>query len=125
MKRRTPLLICLVAMSGASADSGISRSPAQHPSLAANVNAVSLPSGSRGLRDDWAVGRRSTQAGLDGLQADVVRDVRATSAFVREQAGKATAPRRWLTALTAFGLITMQLRRKHKSLPQRRIAPYG
>lgn len=113
MKRCTPLLICFLAISGASADSGDPHLSAPHPSaprlsLAARVAAASSP-----------------RAGLDGLRADVVRDVRATSAYVREQAGGAAAPSRWLMALAACGLITMQLRRKHKSLPQRRIAPYG
>jgi hypothetical protein len=30
-----------------------------------------------------------------------------------------------LIALAALGLIVLQLRHKHKSLPQRRITPYG
>lgn len=96
MKRCTPLLICFLAISGASAGSPDSRLP---------VHGLALSAG--------------------GLPADVVRDVRATSAFVRDQARAAVPPSRWLVALAACGLITMQLRRKHKSLPQRRIAPYG
>jgi len=86
MKRCKTLLICLLAMSIASANG--------HERFAA-------------------------------IKANVVHEVRASSAFVEEQAAKAGTPRRWLMLLAACGLVTMQLRRKHKSLPQRRIAPYG
>jgi hypothetical protein len=57
--------------------------------------------------------------------ANLVQEVRATTAFVKEQANTATNRSRWLTAVAGCGLVMLQLRRKHKSLPQRRIAPYG
>ncbi len=59
------------------------------------------------------------------FSGDVLKDIRATTVFVQEQAIKAAAPNRWLIALAACGLIVLQLRRKHKSLPQRRIVPYA
>jgi hypothetical protein len=72
------------------------------------------------LRGPWA-----TQANFAGFGGDVVKDMKATSAFVQEQASKAGAPNRWLIVLAACGMVVLQLRRKHRSLPQRRIAPYG
>jgi hypothetical protein len=60
-----------------------------------------------------------------GLKDDVAQEVRATTLFMREQAGNARNRSRWLIALAGCGLVMLQLRRKHKSLPQRRISPYG
>jgi len=86
---------------------------------AADFSAVSVLSAGR-LRGPWAA-----QANFAEFSGDVVKDMKATSAFVKEQAAKAGAPNGWLIVLAAFGMIVLQLRRKHRSLPQRRIAPYG
>jgi hypothetical protein len=51
--------------------------------------------------------------------------MRETSTFVQQQAAKPGALDDCLIVLAALGLIVLQLRRKHNSLPQRRIAPYG
>jgi hypothetical protein len=58
------------------------------------------------------------------IRGGVAKEMRATSAFVEENAVKAETADSWLIALAAFGLIFLQLRRKHKSLPQIRILPY-
>ena len=65
------------------------------------------------------------QANVAGFGGGVVQEMRATSAFVEERAIKAGTSDSWLVMLAAFGLVVLQLRRKHKSLPQRRIAPYA
>jgi hypothetical protein len=59
------------------------------------------------------------------IKGRVVKEMRATSAFVQQQAANTETFNGWLLALAGFGLVVLQLRRKHKSLPQRRIAPYG
>jgi len=127
MKRGQSLLICMLAMFSASADSTDSRPlPLNAPSTvksatasAVDFSAASTLSGGR-RRGPW-----TTQANIADFSGDVVKDMRATSAFVQEQAAKAGTPNRWLIALAAIGLVVLQLRRKHRSLPQRRIAPYG
>src|SRR5271154_6497823 len=65
------------------------------------------------------------QAGLSKIKRGVVKEMKATSAFVQQQAAKAETSDGRLIALVLIGLVVLQLRRKHKSLPQRRIVPYG
>ena len=121
MKHNEALLICLLMVSGVRADSLDSRPPANAP-LAANV--TTTQSSQARLDAHWKADRATTKAKLAVLKADVVKDVRDTSAFVQDQANVAGTPSRWLIGLAACGLVVVQLRRKHKSLPQRRIAPY-
>jgi hypothetical protein len=94
MKRCQSLLVCILAMFGASADSVASRGP-------------------------WP-----PQAGFADIRRHVVKDIKATSIFVQEQAAIAATPNRGLIVLAGLGLVVLQLRRKHRSLPQRRIAPF-
>jgi hypothetical protein len=103
-------------MLGARADIANSRSV--NAPLAANVAATQ--SSQPGADTHWKRNRQATKAKLANLKADVVKDMRDTSAFVQEQA----TPSRWLIVLAGFGLVVIQLRRKHKSLPQRRIVSY-
>jgi hypothetical protein len=134
MKRYQSLLICMLVMFSASADSSGSRPMPSSASSAVNsatsavssatataadFSAISVLSAGR-LRGPWAA-----QANFAEFSGDVVKDMKATSAFVQEQAAKAGAPNGWLIVLAAFGMVVLQLRRKHRSLPQRRIAPYG
>ncbi len=77
------------------------------------------------LTTDVLLGPAAALAGFSHLGGDVLRDVQATSAFVRKQAGKARVHDSRLIVLAAFGMVFLQLRRKHNSLPQRRIAAYG
>jgi hypothetical protein len=65
------------------------------------------------------------QASLSDFRSGVVQEMRATSEFVEERAATAGTGDSWLVMLAALGLVVLQLRRKHKSLPQRRIAPYA
>jgi hypothetical protein len=65
------------------------------------------------------------QGNLADISGGVVKEMRTTSAFVQRHAAKAASIDGWLIALAGFGLVFLQLRRKHLSLPQRRIAPYG
>jgi hypothetical protein len=74
-----------------------------------------------------AHGKQSTlraQGNLDGFRGTVVKEMRATKAFVKENVKQESADRK-LMLLAAIGIIVLQLRRKHKSLPQRQIAPYA
>ncbi len=86
---------------------------------ALNSPGQSLPKPSKHGRN------RMLRSSLSNIKGGVVKEMRATSAFVQQEAAKSGAPDDWLIVLAAFGLIVLQLRRKHKSLPQRRITPYG
>ncbi len=59
------------------------------------------------------------------LKASMVKDLGRTYAASETDARKSGALDGWLIALAAFGLIVLQLRHKHRSLPQRRITPFG
>jgi len=65
------------------------------------------------------------RSSLSNIKGGVVKEMRATSAFVQQEASKPGALDDWLIVLAAIGLIVLQLRRKHNSLPQTRITPYG
>jgi hypothetical protein len=128
MKRCQSLLICALAIFSVSANSTGTRplppfaTFTAHPATAApglDFTAQAALSAGR-LR-----GASTTQANFTAFSGHVVKDIRATSVFVQDQAIKAATPNGWLIALAAFGLVVLQLRRKHRSLPQRRIAPYG
>ena len=59
------------------------------------------------------------------LKASMVKDLGRTYAPLESDAHKSGTLDGWLIALAAFGLIILQLRHKHRSLPQRRITPFG
>jgi hypothetical protein len=65
------------------------------------------------------------QGPFPSINGGMVKEIGATSGMVQQEAHKTGAFDNWLIVLTAFGLIILQLRHKHKSLPQRRITPYG
>jgi hypothetical protein len=125
MKRCQLLLICALVMFSASADSTDTRlSPT---SLAANLSTATAVdiSAQAALTAGGLRAARETQANFSEFGGDVLKDIRATSSFVEQQAINAGTPNGWLIALAACGLVVLQLRRKHKSLPQRRIVPYA
>jgi hypothetical protein len=62
---------------------------------------------------------------LSGFRGTVVKEMRATKTFVKENVVKEERADRGLMLLAAIGMIILQLRRKHKSLPQRQISPYA
>jgi hypothetical protein len=127
MKKCKWLLICLFAAAYANANSPdaqtqqavgpLAISPESPPAVDSPAQTVPKP-GKRGRN-------HSPRGSLAYIKRGVVKELRATRAFVQQQAANTEAFDGWLIALAAFGLIVLQLRRKHKSLPQRRIAPYG
>jgi hypothetical protein len=121
------LLVCAFATSHASAASSDAPAQPSHFSLAMNsarASAVDF-SAQTTLIGSGLRGTEISQANLADFSGDVFNNMRATSAFVQKQAAKAGTRDGWLVALAAFGLVVLQLRRKHKSLPQRRIAPHA
>jgi hypothetical protein len=127
MKRFHFLLVCLFAAALANAHVIAVDSDAQTQQAVGSsaINLANVPTGdSPGqtaplpskLRH-----RQAARASFSNIKGGVVKEIKATSAFVQQQAATADG---WLIALVAFGLVVLQLRRKHKSLPQRRIAPY-
>jgi hypothetical protein len=117
MKRCQTLLICVLATFSASANSSDARPP-PYTSFAVNSAAATAVDfsaqtalGAGILRGAWI-----PQANVVDLSSDVVKDMRATSVFVQEQAAKAGTPDCWLIALAALGLVVLQLRRKHRPL---------
>jgi hypothetical protein len=133
MKRRhwmlgKVVLVCLLGTVCASASNSDSQgflpaaaSLAGNPasSHAASVTAQSAVKPGKSRRKQVA------QANLASFSGGVVQEIRATSELVEEGAAKAGTSDSWLVMLAALGLVVLQLRRKHKSLPQRRIAPYA
>jgi len=133
MKSCRLLLVCLFATASAGAVNSDAHQHSPHASFARHTAGVSvidfssqsgLNSGLLPLTTDMLLGPVAVRATFSDFSGDVIRDVRATSAFVRKTAAKARAHDRRLIALAAIGLVVLQLRRKHKSLPQRRIAAY-
>ena len=59
------------------------------------------------------------------IKGSMVKEIEATSAAMQPGSHKSQGLDNWLIVLAAFGLIALQLRHKHKSLPQRQITPYG
>ena len=57
------------------------------------------------------------------IKGSMVREIGATSTAMRPESHKSQGLDNWLIALAAFGLIALQLRHKHKTLPQRQITP--
>jgi hypothetical protein len=126
MKRCQSLLIFALIMFSASANS--TDSGLFPPSFAANsstASAFDISAGAALTAGGRLRGATQTQGNFSDFGGDVLKDIRATSIFVQEQAMNAGTPKGWLIALAACGLVVLQLRRKHKSLPQRRIVPYA
>jgi hypothetical protein len=110
------ILFCIAAISGPWSSAAVARasnaSPASDPA----------PAAKRGHAKQVA---RQPENNLSGLKGTVVDEMRATKAFVKENVAKTGSTDRGLMLLAATGMIVLQLRRKHKSLPQRPIAPYA
>ena len=121
------LLVCLVAVAYASAitsDAHTQQAVESFPIDAQSVSGVSSPSPI--VPKPIKHGRNPMMRGnFPNIKRGVVKEMRATSAFVQQEAAKTGTLDDWLIVLAAFGLIVLQLRHKHKSLPQRRITPYG
>jgi hypothetical protein len=117
MKRSQTLLICVLATFSASADSSDAPLP-PYASFAVNSAAATAVdfSAQTALSAGMLRGAWIPQTNVVDLSSDVVKDMRATSVFVQEQAAKAGTPDCWLIALAALGLVVLQLRRKHRPL---------
>ena len=126
MKSSKLLLMCLfaVAYSSSGADAQIQQAAGSsfgsNPESASrmNLHEQAVPKPSKPGRS------AAPQGNLASIKGGVVKEIRATSAFMQQQAAKTETVDAWLMVLTALGLVVLQLRRKHKSLPSRRIAPY-
>jgi hypothetical protein len=121
------LLVCLLAAAYTSASAsdaqnqqaGGSSSMDSESVPAVNSPAPTLPKPNKHARNPLL------RSSLSNIKGGVVNQMRETSAFVQQQAAKPGVLDDCLIVLAAIGLIVLQLRRKHKSLPQRRITPYG
>jgi hypothetical protein len=120
------MLLCIAAVSSPCSTAAIG-----HPSIGPTAdNAVIGPAldGSAPAAQRVVHGKQTAlraQGNLDGFRGTVVKEMRATKAFVKENVVKEESVDRKLMLLAAIGMIVLQLRRKHKSLPQRQIAPYA
>jgi hypothetical protein len=121
------MLLCIAAVSSPCSTTAIG-----HPSIGPTAdNAVTGPAldGSAPAAQHVVHGKQTAlraQGNLDGFRGTVVKEMRATKAFVKENVVKEEeSVDRKLMLLAAIGMIVLQLRRKHKSLPQRQIAPYA
>jgi hypothetical protein len=120
------MLLCIAAVSSPCSTAAIG-----YPSIGPTVdNAVTGPAldGSALAAQRVVRGKQTTlraQGNLDSFRGTVVKEMRATKAFVKENVVKEESVDRKLMLLAAIGMIVLQLRRKHKSLPQRQIAPYA
>jgi hypothetical protein len=117
-------LICIAAISSPSSSAAIGHS--YDPTADNSISGVALegpaPAAPRVRGKQKAL---RPQANLAGFRGAVVKEMRATKAFVKENVVKERSADSWLMLLAAIGMIILQLRRKHKSLPQRQIAPYA
>jgi hypothetical protein len=132
MKRRYsalgPLvLVCTFAAAQANAVNSDQHLQPVRASLAANTTNLHTASlATQGVTKPGKLRHRAMeQANLASFGGGVVQEMRATSALVEGGAAKAQTSDSWLVMLAALGLVVLQLRRKHKSIPQRRIAPYA
>jgi hypothetical protein len=119
------ILICIAAISSPSNTAAM-----DYPSYGATLDnkvskiALEIPSPAA----QHARGKQTApraQGNLGGFRGTVVKEMRATKAFVKENVVKEESADRGLMLLAAIGMIVLQLRRKHKSLPQRQISPYA
>jgi hypothetical protein len=127
MKIHQVLVLCLFATTHANARNSDARIPQPDVSFSMNSDTVSGVDYAARTAPIASGMRRTarTQANLSGISGGVVKEMRATSAIVRKGVAKAETSDGWLIALAALGLIVLQLRRKHNSLPLRRITPHG
>ncbi|MGC1524057.1 MAG: hypothetical protein WA803_21135 [Steroidobacteraceae bacterium] len=127
MRRCKLLLVCLCAIAYTNASSSDAQTQQAEASLA--IDPITLPTMEPPARTLSKSGERGSypgpRANFSNIKGRVVKRMRATSAFVQRQAANTGTFNGWLIMLAALGLIVLQLRHKHKSLPQRRITPYG
>ena len=119
------ILICIAAIASSSSTVAVGQ-PSFGPTADNSVSGVALKGPAPGAQRVHAKqATLRTQGNFDGIKSTVVKEMRATKAFVRENVIKEESVDRKLMLLAAIGMIVLQLRRKHNSLPQRQIAPYA
>jgi hypothetical protein len=119
------ILVFVAAISSASSTAAIG-DPSFSPTANNSVSGIVLETPA--LAAQRVHGKQTTlrpQANLTGIRGTVVKEMRATKAFVKKNVVKEESADSWLMLLAAIGMIVLQLRRKHNSLPQRQIAPYA
>jgi hypothetical protein len=124
MKGRPLLCVCLFAGAHAHANNIEAHTPPAAVSFAMN----SIGATAKDYPTPIAGGARindRTPADFVEMGGTLVNQARRTAAFAEKKTVTEGIADGWLIALAAVGLIALQLRRKHNSLPQRRIAPYG
>jgi hypothetical protein len=131
------LLLCVLAaghanarMSATSSDAQAQQDAQTHQaagSIATNPATVALPDSpaQSAPSPNKLRNKSAARSSLSKIKRGVVTEIKATSAFVQQQAANAETSDGRLIALVLIGLVVLQLRRRHKSLPQRRIVPYG
>lgn len=127
MKTRELMLVLLIAAACTSAiRSDAQTQQAVGPSEIAAQSQSGVNSPPPNVPKPIKKGRNQELRGhFQNIRGGVVNEMKATSAFVQREVANTGALDNWLMVLAGFGLIVLQLRRKHKSLPQRRITPYG
>ena len=132
MKKLHFLLICLfvtVHTSAGARTSAINSDAQTQQAVASSGNSAAVTTADSSAQSAPVPSKTQhkpvAHAGLSKIKRGVVKEIKATSAFVQQQAAKTETSDARLIALVLFGLVVLQLRRKHKSLPQRRIVPYG
>jgi hypothetical protein len=131
MKRFHFLMVCLFVTVHSNAHSGAISSDAQTQQAVGSsaVNSTTLTTADSSSQTAPVPSKIQykpvAHARLSKIKRGVVKEIKATTAFVQQQADKTETSDGRLIALVLIGLVVLQLRRKHKSLPQRRIVPYG
>jgi hypothetical protein len=116
-------LLCILATTNAIANTSDLDVQLAHFSFAASAFQTDLLPAQAAPIASRVRGADMEQANFADFSGGVVGEMRATSIIVQNHVAKARISDDWLIALVALGLVILQLRRKHKSLPQRWIAP--
>ena len=120
-------LILVVATFGANADSLNSQLNITYPNVAVPLSGeftLKWPATSALSTPNDLYGPAMTPGLVAGFRHDMAYDVKATRAFIHKGAAKASKYDALLLLLAAIGVVVLQLRRTHKSLPQRTIIAY-
>jgi hypothetical protein len=128
MKHRNLILVRLIAIACATAFASDAQTQQPVGPMSITVESLSsVTSPAQIMPRPIKHGRNQVlQGSFPDIKGGMVKEMGSTtSAMVEQEAQKKGALDNWLIALAALGLIVLQLRHKHKSLPQRRITPYG
>jgi hypothetical protein len=122
---KTPLLLIFIAAVSSASGTVAIGSPSYSPTAENSISGAVLERPTAVAQRAHGKQMTRPQANLTGFRGTVVKEMRATKAFVKKNVVKEQSADSWLMLLAAIGMIVLQLRRKHNSLPQRQIAPYA